>query len=507
MNSYDESVIEKLKTGHRIGPHTKKKTSIPIEKLYCLAKGISSIPKCLACGTEVKLKSISAGFKKYCSKECHCSDLSRKNSEKNRNGFNKKIGAEKRKRTREEQKERLEVAINEYLEGNESIKELSERHSVTVSHLREMIQDRVPEDQIKTSQYNSWYRHLQDKLGKQYELLEDSQWLREQRQTYTCKEVARQIGCSANLVAYKARDLGIPFTRKPQSSYERKIVSFLSELGIENIITNTRSIIHGKELDIFLPDHNLAIEVNGVYWHKHISGVSDKNRHKIKTDLCKENGIDLIQVFDYELDDGIIFNKLKSIIELKLGLVQQNIYARNCTVKEIDSVEYKTFLSENHIKGSISSKIKLGLYSDKELCMVMGFSKPRFNKNYEWELIRLCSKRGVKIAGGASKLFAKFIKNHEPSSVISYCDNRFFNGNVYSVLGFIKYNDGLPNYMWVDKLGHTLSRYNTQKHKIADNKTEELTETQIMESRGYMKIYDCGQSVYVWQSIRDKVYA
>ena len=64
----------------------------------------------------------------------------------------------------------------------------------------------------------------------------------------------------------------------------------------------------------------------------------------------------------------------------------------------------------------------------------MTFGKPRYNKNYEYELIRYCSSK--KVVGGAEKLFNYFIKTYNPKSIISYCDWSKFNGNVYSKLGF-----------------------------------------------------------------------
>jgi hypothetical protein len=38
----------------------------------------------------------------------------------------------------------------------------------------------------------------------------------------------------------------------------------------------------------------------------------------------------------------------------------------------------------------------------------MTFGKPRFNKNYEYELVRFASKLGTKVIGGAGKLLKYF---------------------------------------------------------------------------------------------------
>ena len=51
-----------------------------------------------------------------------------------------------------------------------------------------------------------------------------------------------------------------------------------------------------------------------------------------------------------------------------------------------------------------------------------------------------------------------------------------------------------PGYRWVKQNWPSLSRYQTQKHKlVADGLgREDQTENEIMAGLGYTKIYDCG---------------
>ena len=48
--------------------------------------------------------------------------------------------------------------------------------------------------------------------------------------------------------------------------------------------SNNRSILNGKELDIYIPSKNIAIECNGVYWHS----LKPTNFHYNKWKNCKE---------------------------------------------------------------------------------------------------------------------------------------------------------------------------------------------------------------------------
>ena len=53
------------------------------------------------------------------------------------------------------------------------------------------------------------------------------------------------------------------------SRYEKEITEFLKEHYQGEIITNTRSIISPYELDIYIPEKNLAVEFNGMLWHSY----------------------------------------------------------------------------------------------------------------------------------------------------------------------------------------------------------------------------------------------
>lgn len=52
------------------------------------------------------------------------------------------------------------------------------------------------------------------------------------------------------------------------------------------------------EIDIYIPELNLGIEYNGTYWHS--SKQKEKNYHQRKYDICKQNGVSLIHIFEFE---------------------------------------------------------------------------------------------------------------------------------------------------------------------------------------------------------------
>lgn len=277
------------------------------------------------------------------------------------------------------------------------------------------------------------------------------------------------------------------------STGEIEVKLFLTQQGIE-YTSNNRTVLGGTELDIWLPQHKLAIEFNGLYWHSELFK-SDKY-HLNKTLRCRELGIDLIHIWedDWKTKSQII----KSIILNRLGRVTNKIGARKCQIGPVDSKAARRFLDLNHIQGYSSSTDKLGLYYAGELVSLMTFGWRRTNNKREYELIRFCNKAGVSVVGSASKLFRYFIKNFS-SEIVSYSDISLFSGYIYSVLGFKMRGLSKPNYYWVVE-GIKRHRYNFSKRKlVAKGFDSKLTEVEIMHSRGHWRIFSTGQERWVFE--------
>lgn len=269
-------------------------------------------------------------------------------------------------------------------------------------------------------------------------------------------------------------------------------------------ILNDRKLIKPREIDILLPKQKLAIEFNGLLFHSegaimHLKFIDkDSNYHLSKTLECESKGYQLFHIFENE--DIEIW---KSMINNKLGL-NKKIYARKCIIKELKFDSIRKFLDDNHLQGSANSIINLGLYYKNRLVQVMTFSKPRFNKNYQYELIRLCTKKFTNVVGGASKLFSYFIKNYNPESIISYANRRFSRGSIYETLGFKFLRATEPNYFYF-KINENIlySRIKFQKHKLKDlleNYDEKLSEAENMFNNNYRRIYDSGNLVYTYHN-------
>jgi hypothetical protein len=144
-----------------------------------------------------------------------------------------------------------------------------------------------------------------------------------------------------------------------------------------------------------------------------------------------------------------------------------------------------------------------GFFVGDELVSVAAFSKPRYRKDYEFELIRFANKKHTTTIGFLGKVLSVF----RPKSLISYADLMFSDGKVYEKLGFTKLSVTQPGYFYTKDGRKIFSREFFQKHKIKDYSSsgkfgitffdESLTEEKNMEINGYYKIPTCGNLTYV----------
>ena len=284
------------------------------------------------------------------------------------------------------------------------------------------------------------------------------------------------------------------------SLLEKELLDFVKSVYDGNIISNTKAILKDDdskyyELDIYIPDKNVAIEFNGIYWHSTNAG-TDKNYHVTKTNLSNNLNIRLIHIFqDYWISKNDI---CKSIIKSALGVSDTKIYARNCKFKEVSKCDEKSFLQNNHIQGYVPSKMCFGLYFEDELVQLVSFRQSRF-KEGELELVRQCSKLGYNVIGGFSKLMI----NSNINNCISYVDRSLFSGESYFKVGFKLIASTPPSYYYFNKndISTRLNRINFQKHKLVDlldNFDYNKTEVENMLNNNYLQVYDCGTYKVAW---------
>lgn len=292
-----------------------------------------------------------------------------------------------------------------------------------------------------------------------------------------------------------------PICQQGTSDSEKEIVNFISNFT-KDILENDRHIICPKELDIFIPSRKIAIEYDGLFWHS-FTYHPDSKYHLEKTTSCERQGIHLIHIFENEWlnKQDIVKSRIKNL----LGVHDKVVYARKCSVRFVESKESFGFQETNHLQGGVYGSVNIGLYCDDELVSLMTFSKPRFSKKYEWELVRFCNKLGYHVPGGASRLLKHFERNYNPKSLVSYADRRWTmnsGSTTYDKLGFKLDSISKPNYWYFKNKDHEMkleSRIKYQKHKlksVVEHFDPSKSEWDNMVANNYNKIFDCGNLVY-----------
>jgi very-short-patch-repair endonuclease len=298
--------------------------------------------------------------------------------------------------------------------------------------------------------------------------------------------------------AYYLNKNGMAPLPKGTSLPHQIILDRLTELNVEYVV-NTRKVIAPLELDVYIPSYNLAIEINGVYWHSENAGGKDRNYHLQKTLDCEAKGIDLLHFWDYEVIGNT--DIVLSMIQMKLGISDGVLVipARKCQIRPVSPSEAKEFVDKSHLQGSIQSSIRHGLYFESELVSCMLVSKPRYNKKFDLEILRFCTKPGVRIQGGFSKLVHSL---GETQSILSYADRRYSTGNVYASSGWTLVNKTKPSYYYTKDFLEFAHRSKFQKHKLSGLLEEfdsNLTEWENMIINGYDRIWDCGTLAFSYK--------
>ena len=524
------------------------------ERLYWFYHNLTDYPKCLICGSKVSFTNFRVGYKTYCSRKCLNSDPIKK--EKTKQTCIKKYGGVAPASSKEIISKMQATSIKKYgvdniqkldsikektretcLEryggqGNESenikqkyIQSCLERYGVDNPMLNDSCVLKLKQTCIGRYGYPSASKLdvVKSKIRKsrrEYEInrqdfligyTKDGDWICKCPHPECNKCSEKYYIVPALIYNWRKNDnselctnlLPISKDNTKNTTIELFIQNILTKNNIYHI-TNNRSIISPKELDIYIPSKQIAIECNGVYSHS--SKYKPSSYHIQKYKACKLQNIQLLNIWE----DWIKTKPeiIESILLNKLGICNNTIYARKTIIKEIDSKICNQFLDVNHIQGRSVATIRLGLYYKDELVSIMTFSPPRVNmggKNHkqQWELVRFCNKLNTRVIGSASKLLKYFIKTYNPKSIASFSMNDISDGNLYKLLGFETDENISQSYWYIEP--KTMKRYHRSsftKHEIVkrgwkDKIDNSWTEKQAMVEQGYFCIYDTGQQKWI----------
>lgn len=317
-----------------------------------------------------------------------------------------------------------------------------------------------------------------------------------------------------------------------QSRYESRVASLLTALGIAY---QTRTRQFGFELDFYLPEQQLAIEISPLathnsnrYVHYGLTSAEPKpaSYHTNKYKTVAKHGIMLITLFEKQLAPEVWMTKTVPMLRrLVTGQADTTLYARQVNVRLMtqpaDKRRVDQFLEQYHMDGKTPARIRYGLFHQDELVGVATFglpTTPSYKDGETLELKRLAFKSDVQVRYGISKIIAQVARDFpEYTRLMTYSNNNMGHGLGYERAGFtfVKETGAQLTFMnpkdpqdtyswsvattWGAKSGVIAKLLGSQD--ITNDQARQLVETTLPhrtdDGVGYVAFYDTGNKLWI----------
>jgi G:T-mismatch repair DNA endonuclease (very short patch repair protein) len=276
------------------------------------------------------------------------------------------------------------------------------------------------------------------------------------------------------------------------SQAENSLAEFIRGLGL-TVVQSDRKMLKGKELDILVPEKNLAIEYNGVFWHTEKGG-KDKDYHRNKWLAARNAGIQLVQIWEDEWNRNP--EQIKRMIAHKLGSTnERKVFARKTSVGMVTKQVAEKFLEEHHVQGYAAGSYYYGLLDKNDPEILVALIVLRKEKGNGLNIIRYATSANV--VGGFTKLLAYAERMLLPDFIITFSDHCVSDGGLYANNGFIADKELKPDYRYVinaerkHKFGYRLKRFKDDPSLVW---IDGLTERELADLNGIPRIWDAGKT-------------
>jgi hypothetical protein len=466
------------------------------QRLWHVEYNTTSIPTCLVCNSNwVTWNAEERTYRKYCSSTCSTKSDDLKS---------------KRKKTMQSR-----YGVEYYTQSpdfnGKRKKSYRQKYNTDWSLQNENIRNQIKQTNIKkygvpvytqSDDYKSKNSKTLNALGlkstsqmrisdESLEKLNDKNWLIDQHHTkeHTITKIAEILGVDGTTVANRLRTFNIPLIRFSSSQGHKEIIEFIKEIFPGEVSINAREVLPSKkELDIYIPSKNLAIEFCGLYWHSaDIHNRITKAYHKEKYQECAQQNITLLTIFEdeWQVKQDIV----KSIIRHKLNISSlPYLGARTTTCCLISAQEAKEFLEKYHIQGNGPGSLMYGLRHNSNLVAVCKVIERK------GELIINRYATSAVVRGGFSKILNHIVQHHK-KPITTFADLRWSNGDVYIKSGFKVEKVLPPDYMYVSK-GNRIHKFNFRHSrlvKMLPNYDPQKTEVENCLEFGLYRVWDCGK--------------
>lgn len=253
------------------------------------------------------------------------------------------------------------------------------------------------------------------------------------------------------------------------SNLEKEMIAFIkSFIPDKDVCVRDRQLLLSirREVDVYIPSLQIAVEFNGLYWHSKQAG-RDENYHHDKWLACRNKGVRLITIWEDDWRD-----KQDTVKSFLKSALKPECCTNNNLINSVEDSEARNFIASKCLSsltmGDTENKSKyIGLYDTG------GTIKSLLSYNI---YVGNCY---IHLYGDSYNFkpllehVANICQGSNVSTIKTYSDNDISDNSVYEEIGFSLNNEHVSN-KWVvnpfdDCCRHHLSEYTLSKFKNDPN--------------------------------------
>lgn len=297
----------------------------------------------------------------------------------------------------------------------------------------------------------------------------------------TIPQIAKEIGSGVGYVRRLIKRVGYEKAKPLLDSYEpggstltRYVVSWFDD---SHLIVDRQLPETSYRPDLRFEDQKVIVEADGLYWHsdgsKNETWNPGRTYHLRKLTAYESLGY---RALFFRSDE--LYEKPEIVKSIVLNALRENknrVFARKCTIQEIDP----DFFTKTHLMGRGSGRCYGLVHNGK---VVAGIQVRWVRKSTRLlDVSRFSTASSTSVPGGWSRLIKHVLKTEKPNTIQTFIDRRYGQGTHLASQGWVRKTEE-PSFRWTDGI------LSLHRMTYPGNSGYE---------HGFFKIWDCGQAKWL----------
>ena len=320
-----------------------------------------------------------------------------------------------------------------------------------------------------------------------------------------------QLQFPPHACSYKCRGILQSQTKANKPKKKRKLIKLLEDnpqyidkfesasiLNRGKLIPKLEKLLQDNNIQYMLPIH-IEDERYDI-WLKASNTVlfvaefsEDVNHNRNKVNLAEAKGYNCFIIYPWD-DLTKIVQQFKPKVKVDLN---------KCSLFRLNRKPSNEFLDNYHLQNSCRNQLSFwGIVRENEILQIITFGKPRFSKNYSIEMMRYCTKPGIKIDGSYMNLFYGAQALQYLQNVVGYEQIGRLPEFNFDQLGFNLQKTTPPQEIWSKENKHitaSLLRARGYDQLFGTNYGKGVSNGMLMLQTDWLPVFDCGQKVFVYE--------